>query len=194
MMTIFEPLFLLLVLASVVTLGRAAVVAVREGPARALRILRRLAIGAGAYMAIVVVVAFVTPQKAYRIGDQQCFDDWCIAVLDARPAHGNAGTNWTLTLRISSRAKRVAQRENGAAVYLTDALHRRFDPAPDAAAVPLDSQLQPGESVDVSRQFTLPPDAAQVGLVFTHNSGFPIGSLIIGENAWFHPLAIVRID
>ncbi|MFI5244756.1 MAG: hypothetical protein ACHQQR_05980, partial [Gemmatimonadales bacterium] len=80
------------------------------------------------------------------------------------------------------------------AVYLTDSLHRRFDPDPAETAVPLDVRVAPGESVDAVRRFDLPADAGGVELVFTHEGGFPIGAFIIGENQLFHKASVVKLD
>ena len=74
-MTIFEPLFLLLVLAAAI------------------------------YMLVVLTVSVATPRRHYRLGDTQCFDDWCIAVTSATRA---TPTTVTVGLRLSSRAKRVS--------------------------------------------------------------------------------------
>ena len=84
MMNIFEPLFLLLVLVTIITLVTAAVLALSGKLARAGRNLRRLAIGAAVYFAVVMAVSILSPRKVYHLGDTQCFDDWCIAVVDAK--------------------------------------------------------------------------------------------------------------
>lgn len=193
-MTIFDLLFILLFLSAIGTLATAAAMGLRGRGQRALTILRRLAICAGVYFAIVLLVAFVTPRKIVEVGVPQCFDDWCITVVSDSGVPATASVSWTVTVRLSSRARRAVQRENGAAIYLSDAKHRRFDPVPDETAAPLDTQLQPGESVDVTRRFELPPDAHKVGLVFTHQGGFPIGALIIGDNHVFHGAPIVRLE
>lgn len=194
MMTIFEPLFLLLFVTAVATLIAAAAAALQGQRPRAARILRRLAIGTGAYLAIVLIVAWFSAPVSHRVGEPMCFDDWCITVLDATRTPVGAGQSWRVTLRISSRAKRVDQRENGAAVYLTDSRQRRFDPDPAVAAVPLDSRLAPGEAIEAPRIFTLPSDATGVELVFAHEGGFPIGEFIIGENQLFHKASTVKLD
>jgi hypothetical protein len=194
LMNIFEPLFILLVLTALGALVTAAVLAARGRRDRSGRILRRLGIGVGVYVAILVLSALGTQPRVYHVGEAQCFDDWCLTVVDARPVRHADSVAWTVTLRLSSRARRITQRENDAAVYLTDARHRRFDPVHDDAAVPLDAPLGPGESVGAIRRFELPADASDVGLAFTHNGGFPIGAFIITENAWFHGPAIVRFD
>lgn len=193
-MNIFEPLFILLFLSTVGTLLTAAVVGLRGQRSRSVRILRRLAVCGAVYFAIVLLVALITPQKVLHVGNPQCFDDWCITVIEAKRTPSSTSVSWAVTLRLWSRARRVAQSEKDVVVFLTDARHRRFDPVPTASTVPLDVRLQPRESVDATRKFELPLDATEVGLIFTHEGGFPIGSLIISENQMFHPATIVRLD
>ena len=84
--------------------------------------------------------------------------------------------------------------EKGTVVYLTDAQGRRYNPLPDEAMVPFDTQLQPGTSVIASRRFDVARDARDVGLVYTHEGGFPIGWLIVGEGGWFSQPPIVRLN
>jgi hypothetical protein len=193
-MNVFEPLFLVLVVITIGTLITAAVAALRGGHQRAGRILRRLGVGAALYFAVVIVVSIVSKPRVYRVGDPQCFDDWCITVTDSRSWSADAGVNVEVSLRLLNRARRVPMGEKGTVVYLTDAQGRRFDPLPDPAGVRLDSILQPGESVIATRRFRLPVDARNVGMVYTHQGGFPIGWLIISEGGWFQKPPIVRLD
>ena len=192
MMTVFEPLFLLLVLAALFTLGAAGVAALSGDRRRAVRILGRLGAGAAAYGVVVLTVAALSPQRIVHVREPQCWDDWCLTVTLARRAEHGDSVTWSVALRISSRAKRVTQRERGAGVYLTDARGRRFPPVPSAGEVPFDTAVAPGESVDAERRFELPRDATGVALVFA-KSGFPIGDFIIGENELFRPAALVML-
>jgi len=193
-MNVFEPLFLVLVAITIGTLISAAVAALRGRRQRAGRILRRVGVGAALYFAVVIVVSIVSKPRLYRVGDPQCFDDWCITVTDSRSRSADAGVDVEGSLRLLNRARRVPMGEKGTVVYLTDAQGRRFDPLPDPAGVRLDSILQPGESVIATRRFRLPVDARNVGLVYTHQGGFPIGWLIISEGGWFQKPPIVRLD
>ncbi len=179
-MTLFDLLFILLFLTSVITLVTTAVVAIRGRLATASRILRNWAICAVIYMAIVEAVALATPQRIIQIGEYRCFDDWCFAVEHA----DHQGSTYTLTMRVSSEAKRVSQREKGVNVFLVDAQGRRFSPAPDPSAVPFDVLLQPGEAVETKRSYTLPGDAREVGAAVVHEGSycFP-GCFIIGDDA-----------
>jgi hypothetical protein len=194
MMTIFEPLFILLFLAAVATLFTAGFAALRGELPRALRILRRLGIAAAFYFTVVLVVAFAAVPPMHGIGEPQCFDDWCITVTDAKKAAAGSSQNWTVALRISSRAKRVQQRERGAAVHLVDSRGRKFYPIAAGADVPLDVQVGPGESADAARRFELPADASDIRLVYNHEGGFPIGDFIIGENQLFHDATVIKLE
>ena len=134
LMNIAEPLFLLLVLVTVITLVSAAVFAIGGKVARAGRILRGLGIGLAAYFAVVIAVSILSPRRVYHLGDTQCFDDWCIAVVDAQRTVKPATTRYEVSLRLSNRARRVPMGEKGTVLYLTDAQGRRYDPLPDPSA------------------------------------------------------------
>jgi hypothetical protein len=192
-MSVFDLLFLLLTLAAVLGLATATLQAIRGQSQAAVRTVRRVLVAAGGYLAIVATVARVGPRHDYRVGDQRCFDDWCITVVDAQhPA--TPSSTYALSLRLSNRAKRSPMGEKGTVVYLTDSLGRRFDPIPDPKAIPFDTLLQPGASLIVERRFNVPPDAQDLGLVYTHEGGFPIGWLVVGEGGWFQRPPIVRLQ
>ena len=194
MMNIFEPLFLLLALVTLATLVTVAVFALRGKWGRAGRTLRRLGIGVAAYLAVVIAASILEPRRAYRLGDTQCFDDWCIAVVAAQRADVPPSSVYEISLRLSNRARRVPMGEKGTVVYLTDARGNRYDPLPDPSAVPLSAMLQPGESLIAKRRFAVPPDAQDLGLIYTHEGGFPIGWFIISEGGWFQKPPIVRFN
>ena len=189
-MNVFEPFFLVCFVVAVFVLFWAATMAVSGKGVQAVAALHKLGICAAIYMGVVLVVALASSRKTYGIGDTQCFDDWCIEVTNAT-RDGNAVN---VTLKLSSRAKRVPQGEKGTVVYLIDSRGRRYDPAPDAVTVPLDTKLQPGESVAAGRLFYVSQDAADLGLIYTHEGGFPIGFFIIGENELFHGPAVVKLN
>lgn len=190
-MSIFDLLFLALFLVSVITLLTAAVLALRKQRSRAVRTLRNFAICFAIYMSIVSIVALATPRRVYAIGEDRCFDDWCIAVEAATRAPAPEGILYTVTLRLSSHALRVTQREKGVTLYLTDDQGRRFHPASDPSAPPLDVLLEPGQAVRTKRVFLVPPDAHDVGLELSHEGP---GWLIIGDDGNpLHKHAVVRL-
>jgi hypothetical protein len=189
LMTIFEPLFLLLALVAIGTLVTAFVLALSGQFTRARRIALRLAIGAAVYMLVVVADSALTPRGVYHIGDKRCFDDWCLTV---QKVERDAPGSYRVSLELSNRGLRVPQGEKGTVMYITDSTGRRFDPT--ESTVPFAYKLEAGESIVATRRYTVPPDARGLKLVYVHEGGFPIGSFIIGENDWIHGPAFVPID
>jgi len=181
MMTVFEPLFLLLALVTVLTLVTVLGLALFGRVARAWRILRRLLVGAAVYMSVVVAVSVFTPRNVRSIGEMKCFDDWCFTV---QRAVRDTPASYEVTLTLSSRARRVPQGERGTHLYILDSTGRRYEPV--AETVPFEYPLQPGESIQATRRYVVSPDATGLSLVYLHDRGFPIGWFIIGENNWIH--------
>jgi len=196
-MTVFDLLFVLASLLSVVTMAVAAVFAVRGRLARALKILRLYCFCAAAYLAIGAAVAFLKPQRVMNIGDPWCFDDWCLTVEKVDRTAGRSQVSYNVALRISSRARRVTQRANGAWVYLIDDQGRRHSPDPAPSAVPLDALLHPLESATTLRVFHVPPDAHEFGLITGHGGPYcgPMDLLIIGSGGClFRKPTMIRIQ
>ena len=194
LMNVFEPLFLLLVLVTIVTLLTAAVLAMAGRGARALRLLRRLGLGVIVYMAVVIAASAVIPRREYRRGENQCFDDWCIAVVGAQRVPASSGSALAVSLRLSNRGKRRPMGERGTVAYLVDAQGRRYDPVADGDTVPFDTILQPGTSAMSTLRFDVPSTVDQRGLVYTHAHGFPIGWFIISEGGWFSQPSIMLFE
>jgi hypothetical protein len=192
-MGLFDLLFIVVFLATAATLLRAAFLAVAGHRASALALLSVLGISAGAYLSVIILASVFLPRTVMQMGDPRCFDDWCITVENAtrRPVGGRIA--YLVTLRLSSTARRVSQREKSVAVYLTDDGGRRYNSTPQSADLPFDIQLGPQESVTATRTFEVPPDAQNLGLVITHEGGFPIDWFIIGYESWFHKPALVRL-
>jgi len=190
-LSIFDLLFLAAALASIATLGAASLFLVSGRWKRALAILRGWAVCAAVYLAAAGISQWRMPVLALQLHDPQCSDDWCLSVEGAGRDRAQPEIV-RVALRISSRAQRVPQRERGLVVYLTDAAGRRYDPLPNPADVPLDRQLAPGESADLTRAFRIPAEARQLQLVAAHEGGFPIAWLIIGREPFER--TVVRLD
>jgi hypothetical protein len=191
-MTIFDLLFLASFLVSVIALVAAAYAAVRERVSRAFSILGVWLVCAALYLGTSVAVAYVAPQRVIAVNSPWCFDDWCLTVKKVQ----HADTNYNVDLLISSQAKRVTQRANGAWIYLRDENDRHYEPFADPGEVPLDVQLQPGESVAAERRFHVPADVRELGLVTGHG-GPPCGVtslVIIGQGGClFHKQTMIRL-
>ncbi len=193
-MMLNELIFILLFLAAVISLLTCGVLALRRRFDRARRILLRLGAGAASYMLVVIAVSLVLPRRSVAIGADQCFDDWCIAVAGFSQAPEAQQTKYDVDLKLSSRARRIAQRENNLAVYLTDDQGHRVEAAADSSTAPLNVLLKPQESVIVRRSFLVPAGSTGVAAVITHEGGFPIGWFIIGYDTWFRKPPFIRLQ
>ena len=194
-MTIFDLLFIAVVLASLATLITASIVAIRGQRARALGILRQFGVSAIAYLVVVVVVALLSPRRVLNVGDPWCFDDWCLSVENVSQTPAPPEVAYNVSLRIFSRARRVSQRANGAWIYVIDGRGNRYAPEPDPSAVPLDVLLQPGASVTTTRVFKVPENARELSLVTGHGGPgcFP-GCFVIGDDSsLLHKRTLVRL-
>jgi hypothetical protein len=190
-MSIFDLFFIVCFLASLVTLLTAVVTLIRGQRVKALKILKRFGICLAIYMCIVVVVALATPRRLVNLGEARCFDDWCISIDRAE----HRGTTYKVSVQLSSRARRVAQRERGIRLFLTDSQGRRFDPVPDPSAIPMDVLLQPGQTVETQRSFTVPDDARDVGAAVVHEGSycFPTCFIIGDEENPLHKRTLVPL-
>ena len=97
------------------------------------------------------VVGFYSPQRVLKPGDPWCFDDWCLTVDQVKRI---PPSTYDISLRISSRARRVSQRAQGAWVCLIDQQGNCYTPQFDPKAIPLDSLLKP-ENPSVLRAFSI---------------------------------------
>lgn len=194
-MTPADLLFLASVLFVVSLCAGIAVAAVR----RRWEATRRLARFLGAFVALYAIalisVALARPRRFYTPGERRCFDDWCVAAVDANIADGPAAMSckgdegsrtWIAVLEVSSDAKRVRQRALDARAELEDRQGQRYPPC--AAALSsgtgparlLSDEVAPGESFSVLLPFRLPENRVPAGLV-VHHGDFP-GAVIIGAD------------
>jgi hypothetical protein len=135
--TIFDLAFIALFLVSIGTLAFAAISAILGQRARAIVILKGFAICTAIYCGIVILVSLGAPRRVLSPSEPLCFNDWCITVESAERTASQSEASYVIRLRLSSRARRATQRENGVVVYLTNANGTRYDPVPDTSAAPL---------------------------------------------------------
>ena len=195
-MTIFDLLFLLVALLTLVTLAVILGLAIRRRFRRALAVLAGLAAGLCIYLGIGLAVSAAQPQRIVAVGEPWCFDDWCLTVNSVEKTPGPSQLAYTVALQISSHARGITQRANGAWIYLIDNQGRRYSPAELPSQVPLEVQLGPGESVATSRTFQVPPDAHDLGLITGHGGPYcgAMSFLVIGQaGCVFGKPAMVRM-
>jgi hypothetical protein len=192
-MTPFDLVFIVVVLMTMVSLVSSGVLAIRGRRGHALQRVGRLALGLVAYMGIVTVVSLVQDRRVVALGEDQCSDDWCVAVVSAVSSPEGDTDRLAVDLRLSSRALRVDQRERFVVAYVLDSEGRRYDAEP-VAGVPFDTLLGPGEAVVASRSFRVMADASDLGVVVAREGdlAFP-RCCIIGQGPFFE-YPIVPLD
>lgn len=187
-MTAADLLFIVLFLSAIATLIVAAAAALRGRRQAARTTLRRLGLAAAVYLTIVYAVAFLSPPRRLALNEDTCSDDWCMAVVGERRLPDAGATTIEVSFRLSSRARRVSQRELGIVVYLRDDRGQRLAPVPDSGEAPFDVLLAPQQTVVTHRRFRLEGAATPRALVVTR-AGVPFPQcVIIGEaTAMIHP-------
>lgn len=168
-----------------VSLGRLvmAVIRGRHDLARAIaRAIGRVVLG---YTVVLVAVGLLTPRRTLAAGARRCYDDWCVATIDAvlaRTAVASCpGANvWIVRLEVSSDAKRVRQRAADATALLEDSATRHYPSCDSPGPATLRDELGPGESFEVALAFALPAGRVPAGVMIRH--GYVPGCLIIGDD------------
>jgi hypothetical protein len=189
-MTLFDLLFLVLLFTGLAVLVSCLVSALRGRRAQAGRRLRTLGGAALVYMAIVAGVSLVTPRRVLAVGEDQCSDDWCIAVLGASRT---GDSTLTVAFRLASRARRVTQRERFVVVYLRDSDGRRYDPDPAPNQPPFDVALAPGASLNTTRVFRGPRTPRGLGVIVTRAGDVPFPRCCIIGTGIFHKEPMVAL-
>lgn len=174
-----DLLFLATALVTVVAALRASWRLFRGSRRAARLIVTRWAVGAAAYLAALLVVSLVRPARGIALGDDECFDDWCVAVT----ATESRGSLIVVTLRVSNRSRGRSQAEPDAYVFLRDEGGREFLPfIASAQRFALGDRVPAGESRTLTATFEVPVDAHDPVLVKARRARFP-GILIIGDPA-----------
>lgn len=186
-MTLFDLLFLAIFLGTLIALIAAAYQSVRGRLAKAGKLVLGVAGFWAVYLGVVAAVSLSTPRRTIAIGEERCFDDWCITVERISGAKPIAAT-----LRVSSEAKRVTQAAPDTTVYVEDSHGVRYPSKPENGQPTFATRIGPGESYETVHQFDVPDSVTIVGLVVRHGQGGPGSVIIGGDDALFHQPAIVK--
>ncbi len=201
-MTLYELLFILMFLGSVISLLLAAFLRRRGGS----RVLVALASVWAVYLVILMVTDICSSQKVFTLGEDQCFDEMCFAVTDLQiiPAQsvtlsGVEGSLFAVKVRVTSHSRGRAQAEGGIRGRLYEdgtyvnpsvAAQRAYNARYGESPI-LTQKLAPGESTVSVLVFEVPPGMTHPALTLDH--GFTPGYFVIGESPFFHKPDIHRL-
>lgn len=189
--SLIADLAMLLTAAALVALAAAVAVhlARRRGRSAA-----RLACAAGALAAVygvaLVGAGLAGGTRELHPGDAKCFDDWCAAMVAARP-DAAAGTV-LVDVQLQNRGRGRAMRSNLARAYLELPGGSQVAPRDGSG---LHTFLQPGQRTDVPLTFAVPSGQRALRFVVVEGAGglgpgtFEIG----GEGSPFHGVAGWRL-
>jgi len=207
-----ELVLILVFLSLVVSLLTALVSLLRGRRKKALWLATACAASGALYIAVVMTVAVLLPQRVLAVGEDRCFDDWCLAVsgVTVAPQLGEGdelvraeGRFYVVTLRLSNRARGREQRAGSVAVHLLDQRGHVYDvsirgqrafESRNGVSAPLTSAIATGRFVDTVQVFDLPTDSAEVSLTVEHPVGPSPSLFVIGDEAsLLHKPTIVRL-
>ena len=182
-MELYNPVMGILWLAVVLaSLGSflVALVCFSDGKrAAAGRIVKAWGICAGIYGAALLTVGFLPRTSVLKTGTPYCDDDLCMSVTGVNKDPAPDQTRYRLDVRLSSRANRGPRSAKGALVYLADHRRQEFFPV-SASPVPFDTAVDPGQSVDTSLTFEVPPGSGKPYFEIREDR-ISYGSFIIGS-------------
>jgi len=193
-MTLSDLVLIVVVLATLVSLGAAALAALRRRWEDVFRRLRRLALGIAGYMGVVTLVSLLGDRRVVALGEDQCSDDWCVAVVAATASPTESDSRLDVVFRLSSHALRVTQRERFVVAYVVDSEGTRYDATPTPDEVPFDTLLGPGTSVSATRHFRVPIAAHDLGIVVAREGDFAFPRCCIIGQGLFYQYPIVHVE
>jgi hypothetical protein len=206
-MTLTDLLFIVSFLVTAGALIRIVYLLLRSRTAAARTSAIRLAAFLAIYGVALVITSLVSPQQVVKVGEERCFDEWCITVTGAsrEPSVGGVRANgifYVVSVRVSSHSRGRPQREKDVYTYLTDGRGRRFEISTAGqsalqraglAGVPMTSFVDPGGSFESHLAFDVPQDATNMGFVKRSHGWFPMLFIIGDSSSFLHRPTIVRL-
>jgi len=204
----FELLFLIVVLASVIVFIISIVNMIRRRFLQTKKLLFRYGLGIMLYLLILIVVSLTAPQRVVAMNEDRCFDDWCVTVENVKVQNEIGGVKpdgifYVITLKLSNQGRGRPQRVSSAAIHLLDGQGNSYDISTQGMAafatqqgpIPLlTSLIEVGQPIITYQVFDLPKDAYRISLTIRHPVGPAPGLLIIGDEAsLFHKPTIVSL-
>ena len=139
----------------------------------------------GMYVVAVLVVALLTPQRVVNIGDSYCMDIWCMGIERVNAIPNGQEIVYKVDVRIFSDANTVKTSARGASVYLLDERGRRFPLINDPSVIPIDTALEPRQSIRTTLTFAAAADARQLFLPCSYHHVGDEGSVPFWVKLYF---------
>ncbi len=152
------------------------------------------------YLTVLVGVSLSQRQRVVPLGQDQCYDDMCFAVMrvEQLPVYAGRGQvdDGSQLLRLSVRVTnhgRKPQSEGLIRAYLVDGQGREWTPLPGLAGVRLTAKVA-GRDVVISQPvFKVAANASGLRLIFTHGHWQPRVLMIGDSDSWWHKRTVVAL-
>lgn len=109
-------------------------------------------------------ISWASPQRVISLGDSYCWDLWCMGIdkVNAIPRGGEMV--YKIDVHFFSDANTVKTGSDEALVYLTDDRGRRFPLVDDPTVIPINTRLDPRQTLKTTLTFVTPADATHLFL------------------------------
>jgi hypothetical protein len=149
------------------------------------------------YLIALVTVSLMQPQRVVAMGQEQCFDEMCFAVVGVDEVPGflirDGSRLLRVAVRVTNKGRGRAQSERLVRAYLVDARGRRWEESAGVNGVPMTAKVEAGDSVVSEPVFKVARDATGLEFVLTHGWKQP-GVLVIGDSdSWLHRRTVVKL-
>jgi hypothetical protein len=151
------------------------------------------------YLVVLISVSLTQRQRVVALGQEQCFDDLCFAVIRSekvapffgRNQPGDGSQLVRITIRGRNRGRGKTRAEGLLRAYLVDSQGRHWDQVPGLSGNRLTMRIPAGSEVISEPVFKVTADARGLGLVFTHGRWQP-GVMVMGDSdSWWHKRTVV---
>jgi hypothetical protein len=143
-----------------------------------------LAVVMGVYLLVLLGVSVAQRQRVVPIGQDQCFDEMCFAVVGVDEVPGLVAGDDSRVIRVAIRVTNrghSAQAEGSIEAYLVDSRGRASEPMAGLSGNRLNGRVAGGSQMLSQPMFRVAKDSTGLGLVFTHGSWQP-RRLVIGDS------------
>src|SRR5262245_30547101 len=116
------------------------------------------------YFVAATTIWWVSPERVIKLGDSYCWDLWCMGIDKVNAIPRGQEIIYKIDVHFFSDANTVKTGSDDARVYLVDDRGRRFPLVDDPSVIPINTRLDPGQSLKTSLTFVGPTDATHLFL------------------------------
>jgi len=154
--------------------------------------------GTALYILCLSAASLLTPRTIVNVGDSYCFDIWCVGIEHVSLSTPGSERLYKIDVHVFSDADHVKINAKGTSLYLLDERGRRFPLIHDPSAIPFDSILEPGQSIQTTLTFAAAPDARQLFLAGDRGVPRPFWVRLFfrhfgTDSSLFHTGAVLRV-